>query len=436
MKRFGSILLWSVIAAAFIGPGTVTTAASAGAQHGLSLLWALGYSIVACLVLQEASARLTVVSGRNLGEALSEQYPTGVGRVLVLGIVLGAVVLGCAAYEAGNILGGVAGAVLATGWPAWVWTLICGAVAGFLLWSRSPRTVARLLSVMVAGMGAAFLMTAWRLEPSGSELLRGAVVPSLPKGSGLLALGLVGTTVVPYNLFLGSGLARGQRLSDIRLGLMVAVGLGGLISAGVMVAGTAVEGEFGLDALADVLASRLGPWAATVVALGLFGAGLSSAITAPLAAGVTARGLFGGRDRTGEWDDRAWRYRTVWIAVLLTGVGFGLSGVRPVPAIVLAQAFNGVMLPAVGIFLFVAVNDRRLMGDQGMNGALSNAIMAGVVAVSTLLGVGGLVRAISAATGRPVPSEGALVRFAIVLCLLGAPFLVQTLRNRRQQDQD
>ena len=74
MKRITTILFWSVISAAFIGPGTVTTAASAGASHGFQLLWALVFSTLACVVLQEAAARISIVSGKNLGEALKERY--------------------------------------------------------------------------------------------------------------------------------------------------------------------------------------------------------------------------------------------------------------------------------------------------------------------------------------------------------------------------
>ena len=115
MSRVWSILSWSVIAAAFIGPGTVTAAASAGAGFRYSLLWALLFSTVACLLLQEASARLTVVSGQSLGRALRTQYRGAFSGAVVLVLVLGAVVLGCAAYEAGNILGAAAGAALGTG---------------------------------------------------------------------------------------------------------------------------------------------------------------------------------------------------------------------------------------------------------------------------------------------------------------------------------
>ena len=104
LGRFGSVLFWSVIAAAFIGPGTVTTAASAGAGHGYALLWTLLFSTLACLLLQEAAARLTVVSGLDLGQALSKQYAAGPGRVVVLTLVLSFLVGGCAWLLAGSRL--------------------------------------------------------------------------------------------------------------------------------------------------------------------------------------------------------------------------------------------------------------------------------------------------------------------------------------------
>ena len=208
-------------------------------------------------------------------------------------LVVGAVVVGCAAYEAGNILGGVAGLALAVDLPAPLLTVAVVALAAVLLAFGNPRTVARLLAATVAVMGVAFLLTAARLAPGAGDLLAGSLLPTLPPGSAFLVLGLVGTTVVPYNLFLGSGVAAGQTLSELRFGLTVAVVLGGLISMGVLVVGTAVAPPFSFAALSAVLTARLGPWAAGLFAAGLAAAGLSSAVTAPLAAAITARGLFG-----------------------------------------------------------------------------------------------------------------------------------------------
>ncbi len=428
MRRLLSVLLWSVLAAAFIGPGTVTTAAAAGGRFGARLMWALLFSTVACIVLQEASARLTLASGLDLGQALRRRWARGPQAAAVLVVALGAVVLGCAAYEAGNILGGVAGAELALPLARPLLTLTAGAVAALLLWFNSPRRVALLLSLLVALMGLGFLWTAWVVRPPLPPLLSGALIPALPEGSTLLALALVGTTVVPYNLFLGSGLARGQRLSETRFGIAVAVGLGGLISAGVMVVGGAVEGEFGFAALAEVLRARLGPAAPALFAFGLLAAGLSSAITAPLAAAMTARSLLAAGDGEAAWDDRSWRFRAVWLAVLATGVAFGVSDVRPVPAIVLAQALNGVLLPLVAVFLMLAINDRRLVGEH-RNRLPANLAMLPVVAVSVLLGVSGLLRAMAAAAGRPPPAGATTVGVALAVAGLAG---LAVWRGRRR----
>ena len=97
MKLLVSIALGAVLTAAFLGPGTVTTAATAGSRHGYGLLWALLYAVAACWVLQEASGRLSIASGKNLAEALRERYARGWRAFVTVGLVLGAVVLGCAA---------------------------------------------------------------------------------------------------------------------------------------------------------------------------------------------------------------------------------------------------------------------------------------------------------------------------------------------------
>ncbi len=431
MNRIAAILFWSIIAAAFIGPGTVTTAASSGSRFGLALLWALVFSTVACLVLQEASARLTVVSGRNLGEALRDRYPAGVAGAAVLALVLGAIVLGCAAYEAGNILGGVAGASLALPLGPKTLTLLSVVLAAALLWFNSPRRVALALSALVALMGAAFLWTAIRLGPPWLEVARGSLSPSLPAGSSLLAIGLVGTTVVPYNLFLGSGIAAGQKLSELRLGLAVAVGLGGAISMAVVVVGSAVAGEFSFAALAEVLRERLGAWAGVFFAFGLFAAGLSSAVTAPLAAAITARSLFGSDAAPERWADRSWRYRAVWGGVLAVGLAFGVSGIQPIPVIVLAQALNGVLLPITAVFLLLAVNDRRLMGKGALNGPFSNLLMAGVTAVTLMLGLIGVLRAAARALGSAMPEPQTLLLLAAALTALLALPVYRAARRRR-----
>jgi Mn2+/Fe2+ NRAMP family transporter len=198
--------------------------------------------------------------------------------------------------------------------------------------------------------------------------------------------------VGPYNLFLGSALARGSRLGEMRWGLVLAVGGGGLISLGVLIVGTALGGGLAYERLGAVLGERLGGGAEWSLAVGLFAAGFSSAITAPLAAAITARTLVGGAERP-EWSERSPRFRAVWLGVLLFGVGFGIAGVQPIPVIILAQAFNGLLLPLAAVFLWLTMNDRRLLGDRGVNTRLQNLLMGAIVAACVVLGLRGLAAA-------------------------------------------
>jgi Mn2+/Fe2+ NRAMP family transporter len=413
MRRLASILMWSAISAAFIGPGTVTTAAAAGASFELALLWALVFSTIACLALQEASARLTVASGLTLGQVLRRRFGAGVTWVVV-----GSVVLGCAAYEGGNILGAVAGVHLVVGTAPWLLTLATGVLAVAVLLSGAAPRVARVLGALVAVMGVCFLLAALRLGPDPLAVVRGALVPSVPSGGGAVVLALVGTTVVPYNLFLASGLARRQSLAEMRLGLGVAVPLGGLISAAVVVTGTAVEGSLTFPGLAAALAERLGPFAPWLLAVGLFGAGLSSAITAPLAAAMSVRSATAGA--TSEvWRDEGGRFRAVWLVVLGVGLLLGISGARPIPAIILAQAANGIILPAVAVTLVVACNDRALLG-AATNRWLANLAGGVSAAVAVLLGVGGVLRAGAKVLGQPAPDERTILLVAAVVVVLVA----------------
>ena len=115
----------------------------------------------------------------------------------------------------------------------------------------------------------------------------------------------------------------------------------------------------------------------------------------------------------------------------MIGVLFGLSGVRPVPAIILAQAFNGIVLPGVACYLMLAVNDRELMGSRGLNGWLSNTLMTVVVAVSILLGTVGVTRAFGGVFGGEPPAVARILTLGAVVCALVAVPMVRRIRRRR-----
>jgi Mn2+/Fe2+ NRAMP family transporter len=378
------------VAAAFIGPGTVTTATLAGARYGGDLLWALLFSTLATMALQEMAARLGLVSGAGLGEAVRRSF-SGAGRVLAIALVIAAIGLGNAAYQTGNLLGGALGVEGIVGGDVRGWAALIGATAAVLLWSGNYRLVERAMIGLVMVMSVVFIATAVTVLPTVEAPLHGLLIPRLPDGGALLvAVGLIGTTVVPYNLFLHAA-AVGERwggAAELRLArrdLVLSIGVGGLVSMAILLtaAGTLAGGDGDVTGAADMaraLEPILGDWAGTAFAVGLFAAGMTSAITAPLAAAYAVAGALGW-----ERDLRAPRLRAVWGAVLGVGVLLAVLGVRPVPAIVFAQAANGILLPAIAVFLLVAVNDRALMGARA-NGRWANLVGGTVVLVATVLG--------------------------------------------------
>lgn len=400
-KRLLNILFWSIISAAFIGPGTVTTATKAGSDFQFQLLWALSFSTIACLVLQEASARSTIYSGMNLGQAIKYHYMGKKAQVPVLVLIVGAIILGCAAYEAGNILGSVAGLSLV--FPKLDNRLIVGAIAviaGLALSLKSIRSIANFMGAFVFIMGFTFITTAVVSNPPLDEIAKGLVVPSIPEsaGAGLLVLGLVGTTVVPYDIFLGSSVVqKDTTVKDMRIGITVAVILGGFISMAILCVGSemtrgytpeALEelGGFSYKLLSDTLMVDIGPWAVYIFGFGMFAAGFTSAITSPLASSLTARSIFEKKNPDGT-TRHSWVFKLIAYIVLAIGITLGFLQKKPVPVIVAAQAFNGLILPFVAMFLFMVVNDPHIMGKEHVNGLFSNICMVVVTWVTFMLGI-------------------------------------------------
>ena len=389
-KGFRSIVFWSIISAAFIGPGTVTTASKAGASFHLALLWALFFSTFATIILQEAAARITIASDKNLGQIIALKYQNS-SSILSWTVFL-SIAFGCAAYQAGNMLGAIEGMKLMTDFSPKILTVGLALFAFAILMLGNFRSIANVLGMVVAFMGIAFIYVAFQTDFSIGQILQSAVVPSFPEGSSLLIIGLVGTTIVPYNLFLASGITQGQSISEMRVGIVIAVLIGGLISMAIMLVGAQLTSDFSFAALAEMMKIKMGNFGGSLFAFGLFAAGMTSSVTAPLAAAVTAKSLFGSGKK--EWNVKGKYFRLVWGIILLIGLISGLTIGKSIPAIIAAQAINGALLPIVAIFLILAVNDSSLIPKAYLNSNLSNIIMILLVTVSCFLGVNNIFSAL------------------------------------------
>jgi len=380
-----------LVTAAFIGPGTITTASVAGAGSGYVLVWALAFSIVATLVLQEMAARIGLVGDGGLAEQLRAALAQPAVRTVVLGLVVVAIGVGNAAYEAGNITGAVLGASALLDVPRDALVLGVTALAAALLFSGRYRLLETVLVSLVAFMGLVFVAAALSAPPDTALLF------SVPEGAdafGLTALALIGTTVVPYNLFLHASAVRAHWGADadalpaVRRDAFLSIGFGGLVTLAVLSTAAVAFAGTGTAVSAATMAAQLEPvlgeWAAACFALGLLAAGLTSAITAPLAAAWAVCGALG-------WstDLRALPFRIVWALVLVSGTVTALAGFRPVAVILIAQITNALLLPIIAGLLLWLVN-RAALG-AARNGALSNALAVCVLLVVLALTLNRLV---------------------------------------------
>lgn len=413
--KLSSIILWSVISAAFIGPGTVTTAVTAGAQYHTQLLWAVVFATIACIVLQEVSARIVIASGLNFGQALEIKFGNKPG-FWIKWMVAGPVLLGCAAYEAGNILGAVSGSSILYEGDGRLYTIIITALAGLILWHGGSRWISTLMTVLVGLMGVAFLLLAVKGNFTFSELVKSSIIPTIPEGSAWITLGLVGTTIVPYNIFIGSAISKGSTIPLMRIGLTISVLIGGLITAWIMLAGTMVGNFSSFGELATLFQNKMGVVGSLALGLGLFAAGFSSAITSPYAASLIASTVFGTEKKN--------VIRLAWMSVLFTGFAFGISGIKPIPVILAVQALNGLILPLLTYFLILIVNDPKVVPSLHRHSAWYNLVLLAILGTTLILGLSNVDKAITSAMKLPVANH-----FEIILFITSAIVLATGVQN-------
>ena len=389
----------TLVAAAFIGPGTVTLCTLAGINFGFNLLWAMLLSILATIVLQEMAARLGIVSQRGLSEVIRSQIKHPIINKLIVLLILSAIVIGNASYEAGNISGGILGLETVLGQASLdiggfsfnLMSLLIGFMAFVLLYIGNYKLLERALITLVVLMSLSFLITAIVTKPDITAILKGAFVPKSPKGSLLTILGLIGTTVVPYNLFLHASLVKEkwrnkEDLKAVRKDTIVSIVLGGLVSMAIIISAASItSGEVNNAAdLAKSLAPLYGNFAKYFLAIGLFAAGITSAITAPLAAAYVVKGCFG-------WTDglKSVKFRSVWATILILGVVFSSLGFKPIEIIKFAQVANGILLPVIAGVLLWVVNKKGVLGVH-VNSKAQNIVGLLIVITTIFLGLRGL----------------------------------------------
>lgn len=400
-KWFDNIGPGPLVAAAFIGPGTVTLCSIAGLDYGFSLLWALVLSVFATIVLQEMSARLGIISKKGLSEVIRNEIHNPILKKVIITLILSAIVIGNAAYEAGNISGGVLGLEAVFGeniinlydLNIKPYSILLGAIAFALLYIGNYKIIERSLIFLVIIMSVSFIATAIITRPDLMDLLHGLLVPKFPKGSVLIVIGLIGTTVVPYNLFLHASLVKEKwhNESDLKFArndTIIAIALGGIVSMCIVISAASLQIESINNAadLAKGIEPLFGASSKYILAIGLFSAGITSAITAPLAASYVAAGCLG-------WSIslKSKKFRFVWMLILLVGVISSSLGIKSIEIIKFAQITNGILLPIIAGFLIWIVNKESVLGKY-INSKWQNVTGLAILLITLFLGLKSLLK--------------------------------------------
>ena len=387
-----------MVSAAFIGPGTVTACTLAGANFGFALLWALVFATITTIILQSFAIRIALVTQLGLAEAMLQSVASPVVRALAALLLISALVLGNAAYEAGNMSGAALGLEAINGGPlafgiAPIIITIALFASAMLIFSK-PKWIENVLILLVLLMSAAFLLTFLLIRPDLGALLQG-FVPTIPDGGLMTAIALIGTTIVPYNLFLHAASVRerwdAEQLPEAQLDNTISIGIGGLVSMTILA--TAAASLFGRGKsienavdMAQQLTPLFGSMATITLGAGLFAAGLTSAITAPLATGYIVQEIFKSSNSRRPFQIGA-------LIVIVSGTFAALLGYRPVKLIFVAQIANGLLLPIIAIFLLRLANNKKLLG-QYANGLKANILGAAILLITTALGFRLIARAL------------------------------------------
>eukprot|EP00937_MAST-01D_sp_MAST-1D-sp2_P001066 g1066.t1 len=431
-----SLLFWSMLAASTVGPGTVVMCSKSGSTYGLALLWALLVASVVAYTMQEGSARLSIVSGRDFGQAMQEYFGerfAGVCRFLAGGIVLGNL-----AYQCNNFVGAMASIYLLTPDEPLVrigGSVALGAGAVAVLLVGRVDAISEALGWVVLLMTGLFAAAAAAIPTAGGDVLQGMFVPSLPQGAGVTVLSLMGTTAIPFNIFLSSSCAEGYTLPAMRRGVAFATLMTLILSSVIVIVGTSVKlgaGElFTVDAIGAALRTALGDSVQRVFAVGLFAAAFSSALAVALGAAIACRSLLAPPPRTAvfaaaadgggggeggaaedggaapvkrratlrerhpslvgdnieredegfDWAPQGARYRGVMVALVSVAAIVAAADADTITVVMLAQVVNGCLLPAVATCLLLLLNEPRFVRARPQT-TVENALLLAVVAMT------------------------------------------------------
>lgn len=387
-KYIGPGLLVTV---GFIDPGNWASNFAAGADFGYSLLWVITLSTIMLIVLQHNVAHLGIVTGLCLSEAATKYTPKWVSRP-----ILGTAVLASISTSLAEILGGAIALEMLFDIPIIWGSLLTAFFVTIMLFTNSYKRIERSIIAFVSVVGLSFLYELFLVDIDWPLAARSWVTPSIPEGSLLVIMSVLGAVVMPHNLFLHSEVVQSREYNkkddaSIRKLLkyefydtLFSMGVGWAINSAMILlaAATFFANHIGVEELQQaksLLEPLLGNQAATIFALALLMAGISSTVTSGMAAGSIFAGMFGESYHVKDVHSRVGILLSLGIALVVI-----LFIENPFQGLIISQMILSIQLPFT-IFLQVGLtSSKRVMGQYANSRWSSFVLYTMAVIVSVL----------------------------------------------------
>lgn len=387
-KYIGPGLLVTV---GFIDPGNWASNFAAGADFGYSLLWVITLSTIMLIVLQHNVAHLGIVTGLCLSEAATKYTPKWVSRP-----ILGTAVLASISTSLAEILGGAIALEMLFDIPIIWGSLLTAFFVTIMLFTNSYKRIERSIIAFVSVIGLSFLYELFLVDIDWPLAARSWVTPSIPEGSLLVIMSVLGAVVMPHNLFLHSEVVQSREYNkkddaSIRKLLkyefydtLFSMGVGWAINSAMILlaAATFFANHIGVEELQQaksLLEPLLGNQAATIFALALLMAGISSTVTSGMAAGSIFAGMFGESYHVKDVHSRVGILLSLGIALVVI-----LFIENPFQGLIISQMILSIQLPFT-IFMQVGLtSSKRVMGQYANSRWSSFVLYTMAVIVSVL----------------------------------------------------
>ncbi len=371
-----------LVTVGFIDPGNWASNMAAGSQFGHALLWIVTLSTIMLIVLQHNAAHLGIATGMCL-----------VGRA-----ILGSAYLATVATAMAEVLGGAIALQMLFGLPVRAGCVIVAAVSMAMLMTNSYKRAERWIIAFVGVVGLSFLAELALVKVDWPQAATSWITPSMPTGSAAIIVSVLGAVVMPHNLFLHSEViqsmhfeGQGEQAIEERLryelfDTLFSMGVGWAINSAMVILAATTFFAHGivvddLAVAAATLSPILGPASSTIFAVALLFAGLSSSVTAGMAAGTIIAGMF---DEEYDIHDR---HSSIGVAACFVGaVAACLVVPNPFEGLIWSQALLSLQLPITVFVLIRLTSSRRVMGKYANSRPL-NALLVGIGAIVTILDV-------------------------------------------------